>query len=491
MKRSVIGGLTAFATMGLLTALTHALGIAAPALVLVISLVVGAFISGRVIGATTAIAAFLAFDVVFVASPFHLSGVESAYWALLGAFVVVMLVVAATVDRLRVSRARERRRRIELGELLDISELLIGDAPLERVLDEIAGRLSSTFGASQVAILLPARDDQLQARGSAGPPLRPDQLAAIADHWRTSAWTETETGTGTDDLVLIPLVATATPEGMLALSSDGTGEGNGSLRAIANQISLAAERSRLRDQELRMAIADEVHELAKVLVAAVSHDLRAPLACIKASSSVLADPHLDLGRDTRLSLACLIDGQSDRLDALVQNLLDMSRVQAGVLEPQLVPSLLAEVVGGAVTELGVLLADHHLVIDVPDDLPLVSVDPVMIGRSVVNVLANAARHGPRGTDITVTARQLTRARVELSVSDCGIGVHPEHRQAIFGLREVRRPSDAGAGIGLTIARTFVEAHGEEIRVEDAVGGGARFSITLPVSTSSVAEYAHA
>ena len=179
----------------------------------------------------------------------------------------------------------------------------------------------------------------------------------------------------------------------------------------------------------------------------------------------------------------LIDVQADRLAELVQNLLDMSRIQAGVLQPRRTIASLADLVSSVVSDLALGARGYAIRVELPCDLPPVDVDPTLISRVLTNLLENAIRHGPKHSTITVGGALATPNAVMVHVADHGAGVRPERRNEIFELF-ARRPGDAGAGLGLTIAKTFVEAHGQRIWVEDAPGGGgARICFTLPVAAS--------
>jgi len=288
------------------------------------------------------------------------------------------------------------------------------------------------------------------------------------------------------DLLLLALTASGRPVGLLALSGPTVARSEREpLLLFANQIALAVERAQLREQALRMRLTEEMARLAKTLVAAVAHDLRAPLSSIKASSSTLSDPDLDLSPQARQDLAKLIDVQADRLADLVTNLLDMSRIQAGVLEPRRVLTQVADLVASVSGDLGPALRGHALTTHIAGHLPPVDVDATLISRVLTNLVQNAIRYSPKGAAVTIGARLSQPGTVEVSVTDQGPGISPSRRDEIFTLF-VRRADDAGAGLGLTIARTFIEAHGQRIWVEDAPGGGARFCFTLPVA-ANVAE----
>ena len=282
-------------------------------------------------------------------------------------------------------------------------------------------------------------------------------------------------------LLVLALTAAGRPVGLLALSADAAARHEREpLLLFANQIALAVERAQLREQALRTRVNEEMARLAKTLVAAVSHDLRAPLASIKASSSTLSDAELDISADARQSLARLIDAQADRLADLVQNLLDMSRIQAGVLRPRCTVTTLGELVSAVIGDPAPTWHGHDVRVEIPAELPPIDVDLVLMSRVLANLVENAVRHSPADAPIVIRAAATTQGAIELSVADRGPGVDASRRDEIFGLF-ARRDDDAGAGLGLTIAKTFVEAHGQRIWVEDAPSGGARFCFTLPVA----------
>jgi two-component system sensor histidine kinase KdpD len=197
---------------------------------------------------------------------------------------------------------------------------------------------------------------------------------------------------------------------------------------------------------------------------------------MKVASSALVDPSITLSAEDADELHGLIDVETDRLTRLVTSLLDMTRIDAGVLEVRRVPTPVGKVVVDAVTPLRSMLRDRPVDIVVPEDLPEVCVDRLLIGQVLANLLDNANRHAPPGTLITV-AGEMRGDRVALSVTDAGPGVPPAEHETVFD-RFVRFDTGGRTGLGLTIAKTFVEAHGERIWVEDVPTGGARFVFTL-------------
>ena len=493
LKRAVAGTAAALATMAVLTVamqpLRRSLGIDTAALILVVPVVIGVVVGGFPAGVLSVIAGFLVYDFFFI-PPYQTLWVgRSENWAALGVYVLVMLPVATVVAGMNAARAKERRQRTELRELFAVSGLLLEDKPLEELLPAIVTTLADVFRARQVVLLLPAAG-HLEVAATAGDPLSAEQLRRVVPPRGTPGsvgWQSGEQG----DLLLLALTASGRPVGLLALSGQAAGPGEREpLLLFANQIALAVERAQLREQALRTRLTEEVARLAKTLVAAVAHDLRAPLSSIKASSSTLSDPDLDLSPQARQNLAQLIDVQADRLADLVSNLLDMSRIQAGVLEPRRSLTQVADLVASVSADLGPVLRGHAIATQIAADLPPVEVDPTLISRVLINLVHNAIRYSPKDAPITIGAKRCEPDTIEVSVTDQGPGVSPGRRDEIFTLF-ARRADDAGAGLGLTIAKTFVEAHGQRIWVEDALGGGARFCFTLPAPAAAAATVATA
>src|SRR6516225_1406890 len=488
LKRAVAGTAAALATMAVLTVamqpLRRSLGIDTAALILVVPVVIGVVVGGFPAGVLSVIAGFLVYDFFFI-PPYQTLWVgRSENWAALGVYVLVMLPVATVVAGMNAARAKERRQRTGLRELFAVSGLLLEDKPLEELLPAIVTTLADVFRARQVVLLLPAAGN-LEVAATAGEPLSAEQLRRVVPPPGTPGsvgWQSGEQG----DLLLLALTASGRPVGLLALSGQAAGPGEREpLLLFANQIALAVERAQLREQALRTRLTEEMAQLAKTLVAAVAHDLRAPLSSIKASSSTLSDPDLDLTPQARQHLAKLIDVQADRLADLVTNLLDMSRVQAGVLEPRRSLTQVSDLVASVSGDVGPALQGRVLTTRIADCLPPVDVDVTLISRVLANLLHNAVRHGPKDSPIVLGTRLPAPETVEVSVTDHGPGISPSRRDEIFTVFE-RRADDAGAGLGLTIAKTFIEAHGQRIWVEEALGGGARFCFTLPVA-ANVAE----
>jgi two-component system sensor histidine kinase KdpD len=251
------------------------------------------------------------------------------------------------------------------------------------------------------------------------------------------------------------------------------------LRAFANHAALALERAQLVELALRSEVLEEVDAFRHAVMGSVSHDLRTPLATMKVASSALRDADARLDAVEVDELHALLDEETDRLSRLVSGLLDLNRFDAGVLELHREPTSASDLVSGVLDDLRSSLAGRAVAVDVPADLPPVAVDRVLAGLALANLVDNADRYAPDGTAIAVAARE-EGDEVVLSVTDAGAGVPPDERHDVFD-RFVRFDTGGRAGLGLWVAKTFVDAHHGRIWVDDRPAGGACFCVALPVA----------
>jgi K+-sensing histidine kinase KdpD len=227
----------------------------------------------------------------------------------------------------------------------------------------------------------------------------------------------------------------------------------------------------------RIAALAEADRQRTLLLRSVSHDLRTPLATIRGVSTELLDG-AEHDRATTERLLRLVDVEAARLDRLVANLLDLSRIESGAMVPRRGPVEPAELVDRAISRFGLQPTDTRLRVVLEDDLPTLDVDAVQIEQVLDNLLDNAIRHSPPGEPVTVLGVRADR-QVRLIVSDRGPGVGAESAELIF--QPFRSGTLAGSsGVGLAISRAIVERHGGTITVDDEPGGGARFTVSLPL-----------
>ncbi|MGH9073933.1 MAG: ATP-binding protein, partial [Acidimicrobiales bacterium] len=400
----------------------------------------------------TVAAAFLLLNWFFV-PPLHtftIAGVKSV--SALIAYVVVGSVVSALVGLAARRSADARRARSEAEALAGMAgSLLRGDDAMP----ELVANLTATFSAEGVALL---RQDGGSWKVEAASGRRAPSLPSEAS-------------------LVLPLG----PGFRLALAApELTAEDRGVLNAFAAQLALALESRRLGAEAASAAAQAKANELRGALLAAISHDLRTPLASIKAAATSLLSDDVAWEPAAARELLATIDAEADRLNTLVANLLDMSRLRASAVVVRSQPVALEEVVSAALV--GLSAEGRKVEVDVAETLPQVRADPALLERVVANLIDNALRFSPEGERVRVEAGAVA-GRVDLRVVDRGPGVAAGDRDRIFEpfQRLGDSPKGTGVGLGLAVARGFTEAMGAELGLEDTPGGGVTMVVGLDPS----------
>ena len=252
----------------------------------------------------------------------------------------------------------------------------------------------------------------------------------------------------------------------------------------ARELGTALERTQLAKVAQRAQVDAETERMRSSLVSAVSHDLKTPLASIVASGTTLLEHAGTLDARVSRGLLSTIVREGERLGSLLQNLLSVSRLEAPSIELRRTPEAIEEIIAVALGRLNDVLAQRQVIVDLPNDLPYVLVEPALIEQVLLNLLENALRHTPASASIEVSA-QATESVVKLQVADDGPGIPEAEREKVFekfirGSRAVR--GDGGVGLGLTICRAVVRAHGGKIAIRERRGGGTLVEFTLPITT---------
>jgi two-component system sensor histidine kinase KdpD len=444
-------------------------------------------------GITAAALGFLAFDVLFL-QPFHHIIVDDPQdYLSLGVYLLVAVVVSLLVATSERRRAQAERRERETRILFDLSTSLVAHGSLEDTFRGVVSTVRSLFDLAGCAIVLPSGDG---IRVAAVDGNMPDDLderfvgvraAQISVQVHGPAGADLEPGRA----LTVPMRSGQHVVGALVVVAGGPGSsGFGEaerrvLATFANQAALAVEQGQQEEQRNRAVALQETDRLRTALLNSVSHDLRTPLASIKASASSLLDPEVRWSDAEQTEFLATINTEVDRLTRLVHNLLDMSRIEAGALDPRLVENSVAELVGPVVRRARAA-SRQRVDVDVPEELAAVLVDPVRLDQVLTNLLDNARRYAP-ASPVQVVARQVGEV-VEVRVIDHGPGIPGPERERVFDQfyrlkGGGRRPE--GTGMGLAICRGIVQAHGGNLRVETTPGGGASFVLTLPVSPRQV------
>jgi two-component system, OmpR family, sensor histidine kinase KdpD len=475
---SVVGVLAALALGGAMLPLRSHLSLATIALVFVIPVVAGVVIGGRRSGLISLAGGFLVYNLAFIPPYWTLAVNQAQHWAVLVVYVVIMLIVTEVVVRLEEARAAAQTREDNARHLFEMSEVLLGDKSIPELADAIVQEMCLAFGLEGAALLVPV-EGRLEVIASSGMPFADEAMTSLQPSERPPVALSTSTSTAS--IQTLALSAAGRPIGLMLLHGvpdDSVGREH--LPTVANHLALALERAELRERVHRVELLEEIDRLRDAMLGAVSHDLRTPLATIKIASSTLLGPSSSLAPEDVDELHLLIDVQADRLTRLVNNLLDMTRIRTGVLEVRRQPSSLLDLVTSVTADIAPMLEGRHVTVDIPDDLPLVEVDHVLVEQVLSNLIDNAHRHSPDGGLIVIAAERRGSDHVVVTVTDHGSGVPRSERNAVFETF-VRFDTGGRAGLGLAIAKAFIEAHDETIWVEDPPGGGARFAFTLPIS----------
>jgi len=244
------------------------------------------------------------------------------------------------------------------------------------------------------------------------------------------------------------------------------------------------ERKQVEEEASRARELEEINRLRSALLASVSHELRTPLAAIKGIADTLIQPDVEWDAETQLDFLRTINRESDTLTHIVEDLVHMSQLEAGIMKMEKMPSLLSAVIIKLRDQLRILAAKHDLEINVPRNLPLLSIDEIRIGEVITNLVENAASYSEEGTCIILEA-QATEDEIIISITDEGIGIPAQHIDKIFDrfyrLEAGVARRRGGTGLGLSICKVIVEEHGGRIWAESEVGKGTKFSFSLPIA----------
>ncbi|HET7477027.1 MAG TPA: DUF4118 domain-containing protein [Dermatophilaceae bacterium] len=425
------------------------IGLDSVLLIYLLAVVVTAVVGGVLPAIVAALASFLLAN-WFLTPPYHTFVVAQRDQLIaLAVFVAAAVLVSLTVEVGARDRAAAARNRMEVGL---ISRLSTGEAD-GRSVEALLRQVQTTFAMTSVA-LVDGTGDTAREVASVGPP---------------------HTGTAT---VSLP---TANGLTLTAYGPEVFAQDHRLLRVLAATTARAWEERRLTQQAERAERLAETDRLRSSLLAAVSHDLRTPLAGIKAAVSGLRQPDITWAHEEQQELLGTIEVSADRLGDLISNLLAMSRLRAGELSVQLGPVALDEVVARAL-----LGSPVSVRADIPDDLPLILADSGLLERVIANLIANACRYSPADRPVQLHARvgrSNGHRAVLLSVSDHGPGVTPAHWEQMFQpfQRLGDRDNRTGVGLGLAIARGFCEAMGATITPSTTDGGGLTMTVAVPMA----------
>ena len=427
-----------------------------------------------------------AFDFFFI-PPYYSFAVSDVQYLLTFA---VMLVVALLTSGLASHKSRQAEsaliREQRTAALYAMSRELITQREVNKLASVASRHIHDVFHC-QVAVFLPDRDGRVHLHRGDALHFDLDPKEAGISQWvfdhKESAGHGTNTLSGSDSLYL-PLLGSHGAVGVLAVRSSRPAELLAPeqlhlLETFANQMALALERARLAEETQEAHVQTETERMRNAVLSSVSHDLRTPLATIVGASSAILNTTRPLSIESQHELVRSISDEAGRLDRLLKNLLDMTKLEAGAMQLRKEWHALEEVVGTALARVKSRIATHPVSTTFPDSLPLVLVDGVLIEQVLINLLENAAKYSPPASPIDVTA-SVKEGMIVTEVADRGPGIpRGEERRIFEKFYQLHPDREGGVGLGLTICRGIIESHGGRIWVEARSGGGSSFCFTLP------------
>ena len=481
----------------------------------------------------SSLVAFASFDYFLVPPYYTFTIARFEEWLALIVFLTTAIITGQLASALRQRAEQASRRARETSILYELVRATNSEEDLERQLSVIAHAVVDVFsswGVRDCAILLPDAGGKLILQASA---LQADgQVKLSSDEEATAAWVMAQDQTvELHDVSLAPQLSTSSApraivrstkttqqlrrymrmiplkrgqkvvgvvcllieddprlfahEKSLGIDRERSNPGTAFFWTFLDQAASVIERARLRQESLQIELLKRTDALRAALLSSVSHDLRTPLSSIKAAASSLLQEDVQWDEEARRSFALAIEHEADRLNRLVGNLLDMSRIEAGALKPEKewypVDELIHDVLGHMQPVLQGRIVQTHL----PDDLPPVELDYLEMDQVLTNLIENAVRYTPPESPIEVSA-QIEGDQMVISVADRGPGIPQADKERVFDkfYRVLGTQRNAtgitGSGLGLAVSKGLVEAHGGHIWVEDREGGGSIFRFTLPV-----------
>ena len=409
-------------------------------------------------GITSAVITFLIFNYFFIQPYYTLAVHRPTDVVILIIFLVVAIVISQLVGGAQAGLAAATAREREATQLFELSTALAG-LPNDHAIVQILAKQVHAITAGECVELSIAGKRPLSYRIPEGtPPRRSPEL-------------------------IMPIEAARGLLGEIRLWRAEPAISSSEKRlfqTFASQGALALERAWLAQAESRAHVLEESDQLKSAILSSVSHELRTPLSTIKAAASSLRGRQVGWGSPASVELIEAIDDEADHLNLLVGNLLDMSRIESGVLKPKRDWNILSEIIGSVLARMKHLTVRHKIAIDVPETLPLIPVDYVQVEQVFTNLISNSLKYAPTKTTVHIRA-SVEAETVHVQVSNQGPQVPPERLEKIFDkfYRITAADRVAGTGLGLSICKGIIEAHGGRIWAEN-VPDGLAFNFALPL-----------
>jgi two-component system, OmpR family, sensor histidine kinase KdpD len=415
--------------------------------------------SGFTPGIISALFSFFAFNYFFIKPYYTLAVHRPLDLVILTIFLVVSIVLSRLVGRAQAGLAAANAREREATQLYELSTALAGLHDEYTVAQILGKQVSALWLGEYVEVNITGSQPVRFCLPPMTPPSRPPELTVPIQAARSTLGE-----------ILLWRLAPVITLGETRL-----------IQTFASQAALALERARLAQAESRAKVLEESDRLKSAILSSVSHELRTPLSTIKAAASSLRGNEVGWDSPARVELIAAIDDESDHLNMLVGNLLDMSRIESGALKPKREWNILSEIVGSVTARMKYSAEEHKLEIDIPESLPFVPVDYVQMEQVFTNLISNSVKYAPPNSLIRIRAAA-AGDYVHVRVSNQGPQIPPEHLERIFDkfYRVTEADRVTGTGLGLSICKGIIEAHGGKIWAEN-LRDGLAFNFTLPLN----------
>jgi len=458
------------------------------AMVYILGIMIAASRTGKGPSLLATLLSVASFDFFFV-PPYYTFAVSNVRY-----FVtfIVMFIVAFVISRLTL-RVREQANAARLRErrtaaLYNLSKELVHKRGIKN-LSAIAIKHISEVFSSKVVVLLPDEKGNLSVSSTGTETFALDQRELSVAQWtfdhrqQAGLWTDTLPGA---KALYLPLFTSSRTVGVLGILPELSTaifdrEQIHILESFANQSAMAIERALLAEETQAALLKAETETLRNLLLSSVSHDLRTPLAAITGAATTLLQRDINLDRNSQQELMRTIYEEAEHLNAIIRNILDMTRLESGAITVKKEWQSPEEIIGAVLDRFSEKLKDHPISINLPSDLPLVPFDPLLIEQVLMNLLDNAIKYTPQRTPLELYA-SVKGDDLQIELADRGPGIPKGYEKRIFE-KFVRGSAVRGGGIGLglTICRAIINAHGGHIWAENRSEGGAVFRFTLPIA----------
>jgi two-component system, OmpR family, sensor histidine kinase KdpD len=429
----------------------------------------------------------LSFDFFFVPPRYSFYVSSPGYVITFAVMIIVSLVISRLTIKVRDQANTVRHRERRTADLYGLSRKLVHERGIEQ-LSTIAAMYISEVFSSNVVILVPDEKGMLTAPSTGPVTFDLDQKELSVAEWTykhgQKAGLETDTLSGAK-AVYLPLVIGSQIVGVMGVMPDQSGvlfdqEQIHMLESFANQIAMAIDRAMIAKEAQAVLLKAETEELRSTLLSSVSHDLRTPLAVITGATTTLLQKNVPLETSESHDLLQTIYEESEHLKHIIRNVLDMTRIETKAITVKKEWESIEEITGAVLNRLSEELVNREVTVAIPPEIPLVPFDPLLIEQVLSNLIDNAIKYTPADTPISLTA-YIDGKSIVVELADRGAGIPAGEEERIF--EKFVRGSSAGGGIGLglTICRAIINAHGGRIWVENRPKGGAIFRFTLPIS----------